>query len=140
MLRVATGRLAGKTRKQIAADTGLGLADSTVTHQLADHRTVTLIQRLKQRDGAQLERMWKKGLDGLEKDLTPKNRAVAAMARGQLLRILPLGDPPPVAVATADNSAVTITLEELLATYHQATVGAGDARDVQSVYRSLCNG
>jgi hypothetical protein len=37
--------------------------------------------------------MWKKGLDGLEKDLTPRDPAVAAM-----LRILPPCDPPPVAV------------------------------------------
>jgi hypothetical protein len=37
--KIATSRLADKTRKQIAADTGL--ADSTVTHQLADHRTAS---------------------------------------------------------------------------------------------------
>ena len=119
--KVAAGRVAGKTAREIAQETGL--AAKTVERQANDPRTVTLIQRLKQRDGAQLERMWKSALDTMERDMKSKDNAVCAAARTQFLRLLPLGDPPPVAVAPSDNSAGTITLEELLATYHQVTNG-----------------
>jgi len=118
--KIAAARAAGKTRKSIAVETGLG--ESTVAHQLSDPRTVTLLLRLKHRDRKQLESCWKKALDGLEKDLTAKDRAIAAMARGQLFRLLPLGDPPLLRIASADNSDGDFTLEELLQSYRKASM------------------
>jgi hypothetical protein len=127
--KIAAGKLAGKPHSTIAAETGLAV--STVDHQLADQRTTTLILLLKNRDRAQLERMWKKGLDGLEKDLTAKDRAVAAMARGQLFRLLPLGDPPLLQIAATDSSGGHFTLEQLLESYRKVTVhGSGNANTV----------
>jgi hypothetical protein len=119
---IAAKRLIGKTAKTIAQEEGLAV--KTVERQATDPRTTTLILRLKHRDGKQLERMWKKGLDGLEKDLTAKDRALAAMARGQLFRLLPLGDPPLLRIAPADNSGGDFTLEELLASYTAAQKAA----------------
>ena len=116
--KIAAGKVAGKTHRSIASETGLAV--TTVDHEVADPRTVTLIQRLKARDQAQLERMWKKGLDGLEKDLTAKDRAVAATARGQLFRLLPLGDPPLLRMAPVDSTD-GFTLEELLTSYRKAS-------------------
>ena len=82
--KVAAGRVAGKTAREIAQETGL--AAKTVERQANDPRTVTLIQRLKQRDGSQLERMWKSALDTMERDMKSKDNAVCAAARAQFLR------------------------------------------------------
>jgi hypothetical protein len=116
--KIAQGKVIGKRRAEIAAEAGV--AESTVSNQLADPRTATLILRLKHRDSEQIERCWKKGLDGLEEDLTARDRSVAAVARGQLFRLLPLGDPPLLRVSPADTSE-GFTLEELLASYRKAS-------------------
>ena len=49
-IKIAQGKLAGKTARQIAADTGL--SESSVERASKDPRTSLLIQRLKERDEA----------------------------------------------------------------------------------------
>lgn len=119
--KIAAAKLAGKSRKRIAAE--VGLADSTVSHQLADPRTVTLTLQLKHRNAPQIERMHGLMLDSLERDLKSRNKTVCAMARGQFLRLLPLGDPPLLRIAPSDAPG-EFTLEELLSVMAAARVGA----------------
>jgi hypothetical protein len=118
--KIAAGKVAGRPHRRIAAEAGLAV--TTVDHQVGDPRTVTLILGLKNRDARRLERMWKKMLDTLERDLKSKDVGVCAMARGQFLRLLPLGDPPLLRIAPADNSDGDFTLEELLQSYRRVTV------------------
>jgi len=116
--KIAAGKVSGKPHGRIAAETGLAV--TTIDHQVSEPRTVTLILRLKDRDARLLERMWKKMLDTLERDLKSKDNSVCAIARGQFLRLLPLGDPPLLRVAPADASGGDFTLEQLLQAYAQA--------------------
>lgn len=118
---IAAGRLTGKTAKEIARSTGLGVR--TVEREVTDPRTQTYILRWKDQHAPQMQRMFGLMLDTMERDLKSKDVAVCAAARAQFLRLLPLGDPPLLRVAPADNSAGDFTLEELLACY--AKVGRG---------------
>ena len=59
-IKIAQGKLAGKTARQIAADTGL--SESSVEKASKDPRTSLLIQRLKERDEEVLGRCWKKAV------------------------------------------------------------------------------
>ncbi len=112
--KIAQGKLAGKRRSVIAAE--VGLAESTVSNQLADPRTVTLILRFKDQHAPELESMFAHSLKTLNSDLHSRNKAVVATARGQLYRLIPLGDPPLLRIAPNDNSEGDFTLEDLLIT------------------------
>ena len=57
-IKIAQGKLAGKTARQIAEDTGL--SESSVEKESKDPRTSLLIQRLKERDEEVLARCGRK--------------------------------------------------------------------------------
>jgi hypothetical protein len=120
--KIAAGRAAGKTRKAIAAETGL--APGTVGNQASDPRVVTLTLKLKQREEPRITRIYGHTLRTLERDVKSKDNAICAMARGQFLRLLPMGDPPLLRMASADTSGGDFTLEELLISYRKVTVAA----------------
>lgn len=117
---IAAGKVAGKTHKQIASETGLAV--TTVDHQIADPRTATEIQRLKAKSAPQLERTWFKALNTLEADVLSIDPQVCATARAQFFRVLTLGDPPLLRIAPPDNANGDFTLEELLITYRRISV------------------
>jgi hypothetical protein len=119
-VKIAAGKATGKRAEEIAVETGLAL--QTVYNQANDPRTVTLILRLKHESTPQLERIWRKGLNGLERDIASKNPDIRRHARGQFFRVLPLGDPPLLRIAPADNSGGDFTLEELLISYRKVSV------------------
>lgn len=94
-----------------------------MAHQLADPRTTTEILRLKHAAGKQIERMFGLTLNSMESDMRSKDAGIRATARAQFLRLLPLGDPPLLRVAQADNSGGDFTLEELLTCYAKVRAG-----------------
>ncbi len=117
--KIAAAKVAGKSHRTIAAETGLAL--TTVDHAATDPRTVTLILHLKAKKEPQIERMFTLALDTMERDMNSKDASVRSAARAQFLRLLPLGDPPLLRVAANDGSAGDFTLEELLVTLRKAS-------------------
>lgn len=125
--QIVTGKLAGKSHRAIAAETGL--AKTTVDHQAVDPRVSTLALRFKQRDEARLEQAWDLTVASIVRDLKSKSPELVIAARRDLMRLLPLGDPPLLRVAPTDSSGGDFTMERLLATYRAvglAKPGAGD--------------
>ncbi len=120
---IAVGKASGRTHKQIAAATGLAV--STVDHRASDPRVATDLLRLKHKDRGKIERMWTRFLNRIYRDMASRDHVVSATARAQFLRLLPLGEPPLLRVAPADNSGGDFTLEELLITYRRATIEHG---------------
>lgn len=116
--QIAAARVAGKTRKAIAHETGL--SEHTVAHQLADPRTATFTLAMKAKNEPQMARMFALTLNTMEADLKSKDKAISSAARAQFLRLMPLGDPPLLRIAQADNSGGDFTLEELLVAYRSA--------------------
>jgi hypothetical protein len=113
--RIAAGRVGGQTSREIAAETGL--SESTVRKQATHPRTVTLVQRLIQRDEKELDAAWAKALQTVKKDLNSKDPAVVRDARRDLLRFITAGDPPLARLELAPAPEGSIyTLEELLST------------------------
>ena len=120
--RIAAGRVAGKPAREIAEETGL--SKSTVDHQALDPRTATLTLRLKRRDEAKLDEAWSLSIASILKHLKSGKAELVIGARRDLFRLLPLGDPPLLRIAPADNSGGDCTLEELLQTYRAASMRA----------------
>ena len=118
--RIAAGKSAGKTHRAIAREAGLAV--TTVDHQARHPEVVTLTMRLKKEHEPQLVRMYKLSLETMERDIGSKNRGVCAAARAQLLRLLPLGDPPLLRIAPQDPGRGDFTLEELLICYRTASL------------------
>ena len=119
--KIAAGKVAGKTNRAIAAETKLGVR--TVDRQATDPRTVTLALKLKEGCEDDFKKLYGETLRTLKRDIQAKDRNVCAMARGQFLRLLVLGDPPLLRVAPVDTSGGDYTLEELLISYRR--VGPG---------------
>ena len=113
--KIAAGKSAGKTHRAIAAETGLAV--TTVDHHASHPQVVTLTLALKKQHESSLARMFALSLDTMERDIGSKNRGVCAAARAQLLRLLPLGDPPLLRIAPQDPGRGDFTLEELLICY-----------------------
>jgi hypothetical protein len=116
---IAAGRLEGKTSAEIASDAGL--AESTVRRQATDQRTRVLIQRLKERDEEQLDRIWRKALNRCEKLIAHPNAIVALRASKLAVDMVSAGDPPlaRLELNTSDGER-ECTLEELLNIYRVA--------------------
>jgi hypothetical protein len=118
--KIAAGRVAGRSHRAIAADTGLAL--KTVDHHATDPRVNTLILRLKHKYERELGRGWRLALLSLLRDLRSKDHVLQIAARRDLLRFLTVGDPPLLRMAPADTSGGDFTLEELLISYRKVTV------------------
>jgi hypothetical protein len=117
--KIAVGKVAGKTRKQIARETGLH--PDTVGRVANDARTTTLVLRLKERHQPELEKMYAKSLRGINKRLDSKDDLIAQRAQGQLLRYIEAGDPPLYRIADQGSADGDFTLEELLRTMRSVT-------------------
>jgi hypothetical protein len=124
--KIAAGRVAGKSAKAIAAETGL--SKSTVDHQATDPRVSTLALRFKQKDQARLEQAWDLAVNSILKHLRSKSSELEINARRDLMRLLVLGDPPMLRVAPVDSSGGDCTLEELLKSYRRVTTDAEQHR------------
>ena len=111
--KIAQGKLAGKTARQIAEE--VGLSESSVEKASKDPRTSLLIQRLKERDEAVLARCWKKAVASIESHLDSDDQDLVKDARKDLLRYVTAGDPPQIKLA-APNAAANgdFTLAEML--------------------------
>lgn len=118
--KIAAGKAMGKTAKEIAP--AVGLSEFTVDKQSRDPRTVTIMQRLKHRDEAILERIWGKALSGLEKDVAHGDQDVRRHARAQFYKVLVAGEPPLARMEAGGNTGGDFTLEELIVSYRRATV------------------
>ena len=116
--KIAAAKIVGETHRAIAAETGLAV--TTVDHAVTDPRVSTLTLRLKGRDEARLEQAWDLTVGSILKDLKSKSPAVVIAARRDLMRLLPLGDPPLLRVSPQDTSKGDFTLEQLLAAYLSA--------------------
>lgn len=112
--KIAAGRLAGKTAKTIAAETGL--SKQTIDKQAVDPRTGALIMKLKARDGDLLDEGWKLGLKSILSDLKSKKPVQRRGARRDLLRFLTAGDPA-VSKIVPEEPGGKYTLTELLTMY-----------------------
>ncbi len=121
--KIAAGKLAGKTAREIA--TATSLAEQTVKHQSVDLRTQMLIRQLKSDHQTQLSRMFKKSLDRVEKLIDHPDPRVALTACNQTIDAVTAGDPPlaRLQVETSDPEEGTVTLGELLATLWRAPSG-----------------
>jgi len=113
--KIAAGKSAGKTHRAIARETGLAV--TTVDHQAGHPQVVSQISSLKLEHEPQLARMFKLSLDTMERDIGSRNKGVCAAARAQLLRLLPVGDPPLLRIAPQEPGRGDFTLEELLICY-----------------------
>jgi hypothetical protein len=126
---IAAGRISGKTSAQIAAKAGL--SESTVKKQATDKRTKVLIARLKDRDEAQLDRIWRKALNRCEGLIDDKDSIVALRASKLAVDMVTAGDPPlaRLELNVADGER-ECTLEELLKIYGRAIAnGLNQARE-----------
>ena len=120
--KIAQGKLAGKTARQIAADTGL--SESSVEKASKDPRTSLLIQRLKERDEEVLGRCWKKAVASIESHLDSDDQDLVKDARKDLLRYVTAGDPPQIKMEAPTKAASgDFTLAELLGTLKMITDG-----------------
>lgn len=117
--RIAAGKLAGKTNRQLGAE--LDLHPETIGRQSHDVRTTTAILRLKERSDADFARMWLAMMGRLENDLKSKDFSERHAARTFLLRALTAGDPPLHRVGDVGSSDGDFTLEELLYTMRTVT-------------------
>ena len=121
-IKIAQGKLAGKTARQIAADTGL--SESSVERASKDPRTSLLIQRLKERDEAVLARCWNKAVASIESHLDSDDQDLVKDARKDLLRYVTAGDPPQIKMEARTKAASgDFTLAELLGTLKMITDG-----------------
>jgi len=119
-IKIAQGKLAGKTARQIAADTGL--SESSVERASKDPRTSLLIQRLKERDEAVVARCWNKAVASIESHLDSDDQDLVKDARKDLLRYVTAGDPPQIKMEAPTKAASgDFTLAELLSTWKQIT-------------------
>src|SRR6516225_4959282 len=111
--KIAEGKLAGKTARQIAAE--VGLSESSVEKASKDPRTSLLIQIPNERDTTVLARCWKKAVASIESHLDSDDQDLVKDARKDLLRYVTAGDPPQIKLA-APNAAANgdFTLAEML--------------------------
>jgi hypothetical protein len=122
--KIAQGKLAGKTARQIAAE--VGLSESSVEKASKDPRTSLLIQRLKDRDERVLGRCWKKAVASIESHLDSDDHDLVRDARKDLLRYVTAGDPPQIKMEAPTKAASgDFTLAELLGTLR--SIQAGDS-------------
>jgi hypothetical protein len=111
--KIAQGKLAGKTARQIAEE--VGLSESSVEKAGKDPRTSLLIQRLKERDEEVLGRCWKKAVASIESHLDSDDQDLVKDARKDLLRYVTAGDPPQIKMEAPTNAASgDFTLAEML--------------------------
>ena len=116
--KIAAGKVAGKPARQIAEEVGLG--KSTVDHAVSDPRTSTLTLRLKRKDEDKLELAWDLAVKSILTHLRSKSAGLVVGARRDLMRLIPLGDPPLLRVVPTDGQDGDCTLEELLNVYRKA--------------------
>jgi hypothetical protein len=120
--KIAQGKLAGKTARQIAEE--VGLSESSVEKASKDPRTSLLIQRLKERDEEVLARCWKKAVASIESHLDSDDQDLVKDARKDLLRYVTAGDPPQIKMEAPTKAASgDFTLAELLGTLKMITDG-----------------
>ena len=118
--KIAQGKLAGKTARQIAEE--VGLSESSVEKASKDPRTSLLIQRLKERDEEVLARCWKKAVASIESHLDSDDQDLVKDARKDLLRYVTAGDPPQIKMEAPTKAASgDFTLAELLGTWKTIT-------------------
>ena len=130
--KIAQGKLAGKTARQIAEE--VGLSESSVEKASKDPRTSLLIQRLKERDEEVLGRCWKKAVASIESHLDSDDQDLVKDARKDLLRYVTAGDPPQIKMEAPTNAASgDFTLAELLGAWKQIT----DAKAKQESEREI---
>ena len=111
--KIAQGKLAGKTARQIAEE--VGLSESSVEKAGKDPRTSLLIQRLKERDEEVLGRCWKKAVASIESHLDSDDQDLVKDARKDLLRYVTAGDPPQIKMEAPTTAASgDFTLAEML--------------------------
>jgi len=111
--KIAQGKLAGKTARQIAEE--VGLSESSVEKASKDPRTSLLIVRLKERDQGVLARCWTKAAASIESHLDSDDQDLVKDARKDLLRYVTAGDPPQIKLAApSDAASGDFTLAEML--------------------------
>src|ERR1700722_10435659 len=113
--QIAATKLAGKTAKDIAAETGLAV--KTVEKHATDPRTATFILRQRHRSEKHLEQAWDLGLASILVHLRSGVPELEIQARRDMLKFATSGDPPLLRIAPAENSGGNFTLEELLNCY-----------------------
>lgn len=118
--KIAAGKLARKTDKQIAAD--VDLHPVTVNRIAHDARTTTLILRLKESSDKEIAGIWQDMILGLglnmKKHTDPREFNATASV---FLRAVTAGDPPLHRVGDVGSSDGDYTLQELLVTMRQVT-------------------
>jgi hypothetical protein len=116
--KIAAGKVAGKTHKAIAAETGLAV--STVNHHVSsDAHVATLSLRLKHKYESDLERGYGLAVKSILRHLKGSNEELQIDGRRDLMRLLVLGDPPLLRTSPVDSPGM-FTLEELLSSYRDA--------------------
>lgn len=120
--KMAAGRLAGKTAKQVARETGLAV--QTIYNHAHDPRTTTFVLRARAKSERQLERGWKLALASILRHLRSHEPELEIQARRDLLRYATAGDPPLLRMAPMDADRGNFTLEQLLMTYRKVTVSS----------------
>ena len=124
--KIAAGTVAGKTRKQIARETGLH--PDTVGRAAIDHRTVTIIQGWKNRQRRQIDQALDLTLKSLLKDLRSGDNDLKRDARRDVMRLATIGDPPLYRVADqGGNAGDGVTYEELISEIRRLRLRATEA-------------
>lgn len=120
-IKIAAGRMMGKTAAVVARETGLAL--DTVKHQTTDARTLTLVQELKASRERKLAKMYDKNLNGIDTNLNlsvaKKDPHVFLRASREFHTLLLKGDPPPRRIDPARSREGGATYAELLESYSQ---------------------
>lgn len=118
--KIAAGKLAEKSDKEIAAE--VDLHPNTVNRISHDARTTTLIGRLKEKHDKEFATIFNSMIKGLGKNMRKHKDAREFNATASVfLRAITAGDPPLHRVGDVGSSAGDFTLQELLVTMRQVT-------------------
>lgn len=123
--KIAQGKVAGATSKEIAAATGL--AEGTVRNAVSDPRTQVLISRYKQRFDDQLQVLFADTIKSIHKRVRSESPMVAEPACDQALKLIQAGDQPAAKVDVQQlqlqaQQKGSANLSELLLSIRQTTI------------------
>lgn len=109
---IAAAKASGKTHAEAAEVAGCSVA--TVTREMADPRTQSLLQRLREREEPKLSRLFALVVEGLERDLLAADDVeTRRKLRAEAVSLLLVGEPREIA-ESGDALNGGFTLQDVL--------------------------
>lgn len=116
-LKLAAGRLAGKTQKEQAFDAGCSI--SSVSHAGKDPEVQSLMRQMAEAHRAQLAELYGRMLEGIGKDLDAPSLPARQNVRAELSHVIAVADGVTQPQSKSEQGGFTLT--ELLVAYRHAS-------------------